>query len=634
MAQDVVDLDREDASSQLEVHAFAEWWRETDPERKAAVAHRTALEIRTQQSFMNYQFDIYHRMYRQRAGVIYGAPTSQDGPSVRSRLNVAPLSLNLIKAGVSTVHSRIWKERNRIMFLADGGTFGQRESAKMHQRFSDAVSYQVNLHRVEKQAGLNSLIFGTGIVKTCTTGKRPDAYSVLPSLFVVDDVATSSPPRAYYEFHLVSRDKLRALYGKDKKKLEAINRAQSVAAHGEEQEWALLSTQTSGSWGELYQDKVCMVESYVPPTHDGAKNGYYIKALENCALEEGAWNEPAPYHFLRWSEDPVNFWGIGIAEEGIGIQLELNRLVRAIQRNHRVLGKPYVLADRQSNLVKGHMTNVDATIIQYTGREPRIATFTTSNPEVYDQVDRLYARWWDLIGVSADDAAGRAAPQHESGRSQLVARDTGSLRFAIHSQDKEDFHKSIIMGLYREARREGGGMSVKAVGPDYHEVIKASDLDTDLDSYIIRAHPTSILPETPAGKMQAVEQLVNILSTSGVKLDGASIAAAFDHPTIDSMVKRQTAPVTLIERMIAKALEKGEPIMIDTYVPLELFQRSLQMAYIEGLVDQVPPERLDLLRVALDQVLGQLKKRADDQAALMAQEQAAMAQAQGQIPVQ
>jgi hypothetical protein len=46
---------------------------------------------------------------------------------------------------------------------------------------------------------------------------------------------------------------------------------------------------------------------------------------------------------MRWSEALVGFFGVGLVEELLGIQREINKLLQQIQRGHHLIAGHYLV---------------------------------------------------------------------------------------------------------------------------------------------------------------------------------------------------------------------------------------------------------------------------------------------------
>jgi hypothetical protein len=134
------------------------------------------------------------------------------------------------------------------------------------------------------------------------------------------------------------------------------------------------------------------------------------------------------------------------------------------------------------------------------------------SPEVYQHLERHWAKGFEAYGVSPSAASG----QKEAGVTSAVAiresLDVQTARFAVLAQRWEQLHLDVAraaIDIARDIYAENKEMIVSAPGTQLlGDRGKFSDLE-DEDAYVIQEYPTSLLPTTPQGRIDRVKDLVS-----------------------------------------------------------------------------------------------------------------------------
>jgi hypothetical protein len=117
--------------------------------------------------------------------------------------------------------------------------------------------------------------------------------------------------------------------------------------------------------------------------------------------------------------------------------------------------------------------------------------------------------------------------------------------------------------------------------------------------------PTSSLSNTPAGRLQDVQELLQagfITKEDGMKL--------LDFPDLEGTMNLLNAGIEDIEKMIEDMVEHGNYTTPEPYQNLELGIKKCQQAYLMYRAQGAPDERLELLRRWMEDAQGLLIKAA------------------------
>ena len=117
------------------------------------------------------------------------------------------------------------------------------------------------------------------------------------------------------------------------------------------------------------------------------------------------------------------------------------------------------------------------------------------------------------------------------------------------------------------------------------------------EDYQLQAFPISLLPSTPAGRIQTVQELINM----GVIDSKEQITKLLDYPDLASVTHWMEAAENDIEWRISKILDDEELVAPDSYMNLEFAKSRMQMAYLEAMQQGVDQKKLSLMQIFISQ---------------------------------
>lgn len=548
----------------------ARWWLE--PENKkhdrmlAVVKH-----IRSNQEYRKLNDLLHESLYGNTPSATYGRG------DVRKFAPTSRLSLNVCRNMVAAVTSKIAaKNKPKPTFLTEDGNYEQRVQAENLEKFVGGVFYESRVYQAVTQAFKDALIYGTGCLKTYTENGEVCVERVSPKEIVVDDAeGARGKPRNLYHRAYVDRLVLQSVWASDDEELSRLIEVCPRDADDIEAGYQNIA------------DQVLVTEGWHLGEGDAA--GRHVIAIDGATLLDEEWDGEFPFSFIRWSTDVEGFFGIGLIEELRGIQAEINKLLQQIQRGHNLIAGHWLV--QQGSVLASQINNDLASIVKYTGNPPQYQTPAIIAPEVYSHLWQLYAKAFEISGVSQLNATGQKPAGLNSGEAQRVYQDVQTERFLEVGQAYEEFVVEASRQVIRAAKRIGGGYRVRSVGKNSIEYISWSDVDLDDDAYVIRVYPTSLLPTTPAGKLSWAQDMMQ----SGV-MPPEDVLDVVDFPDTEAYAKRRNAARRVIERNISHMLRTGEPVSPEPFDNHSLALRLVNEAYHEARLDGVPDDRLSLLR--------------------------------------
>ena len=582
------------------------WWSEKSDVHDSVISKFNS--IKEDQDYRE-DYNLKHlRLY----GNYYSAGLSSSNYSrMKSAAMRHRVTLNVVQSMCDTVTAKIAKNRPRATFLTSGGDYKMQRKAKLLERFCDGQFYSTGIYNVAPKVFLDACVFGTGAMKIYEHDGKIKVERIFPNELVVDDrESVYGNPRQLFQVKYVDRDVLNNLYPEHR---DAIYAAPAPEDDGR---------------GYDESNQIVCIEAWHLPSGEGAGDGRHVICIDGATLlDEPYERDYFPFVFIRWTERLLGFYGQGLAEQLTGIQLEINKLLFNIQEQMH-LAKPKVFVEAGSKIAKAHLNNETWGVIEYRGTPPQFFVPRTVSGEIFSHLDRLFNRAYEITGVSQLAAQSRKPAGLESGVALREFQDIETERFMITAQQYEkaflDAARQMI-DLAREVAARGDSYEVISHGDKSIEKIKWKDINLKEDQYVMKIYPTSLLPTTPAAKLQKVIEMRQAGMLSQEESRGL-----LDYPDIEAVNSMATAARDDVNMLIEQMLEKGEYIPPEPFSNLELSVKLMQSAYLRAKINKVPEERLDLLRRYIEECINlitQMQQAAQQQAmAAMAPQQAQQAQ--------
>lgn len=537
---------------------------------------RVVRAIRQNQEYRKVEDLLHASMYSNRPLGGFGLGSATRRPALSTRL-----SLNVVRNMVGAVTSKIAaKNKPKPTFLPDGGDYEDRENCEKLEKFVGGVFYETKLYPKLTQCFRDCAVYGTTFLKVYEQDGKVAVDRVRQVEMVVDDQeAMDGEPRNLYQRKYVDRLVLKHLWASGDTE--------------EDQKLALLIDASKGSSDDAeyaYRtsaDQVLVTEAWHLAEGKGVK-GLHCITIDGADLFEEEWEGDFPFAVLRWSEDTEGYFGVGLAEELRGIQQEINTLLMMIQRGHHLITGHWMV-EGGSKVQTQHINNDLAAIVKYTGTKPDYQAPGIISPEVYSHLWKLYEKAFEISGISQLNATGQKPAGLDSGVAQRTYQDIQTERFLEVGQNYEEFVIECARQVVRVAKKIGGKYKVRAIGKSDVTTIDWSEINLK-DDPTIKVHPTSMIPTTPAGKMQWAQDLINSKA-----IPSEDVLDIIDFPDTEAYAKRKNAPRKTVERNIA-AMLRGEYRSPEPFDPHTLALKILNEAYHEARNDNVPEEKLELLR--------------------------------------
>lgn len=490
------------------------------------------------------------------------------------------LSLNICASIVDTLASKIAKQKTRPYFLTEEGQWKLQNKAKKLQKFVDGQFNAMGHYETKQKTFIHAGIFGTGATKFYTQdGEVCSENSIIDEIVVDDAEAMYGKPRSLYQKRYVDRDILIDMFPKHEAHIKGAGSGIPLG----------LDVRSTS-------DLVLVVEAWHLKSSKDAKDGRHSMVIDNCTLECSPWKHPwFPFTEYRYKDSITGWWGIGCIESLVPIQLEINRTLKSIQQAHRLTAIPRVWIEKMAGVNKAHLTNQIGSIGTYTGTPPLFDRGTAMPSEIYGFLENLWNKGFAQEGVSQMSAASQKPAGLNSGVALREYQDVESDRFQLQGQRYEQSFladSEKVIAMTKELSENGTKVSVMLGGYANAERIEWSEVDMDADKYVLKAFPASILPTTPAGKLQTIQEMMQ-----SALIDKDTAMTLLDFPDLKDAMNVTTANQQLVKKQVDRMLnEDGKYDGPEPYFGLQWAKNFTQLSYLRAKMDGAPDDRLEMLR--------------------------------------
>jgi hypothetical protein len=581
------------------------WWKAPTEEMPDALSNILS-SLRTTQGSLNQQRQISARLYGNANPMTsWGLNASRsfvNSPSSRGRLRI-----NITKSVLDTVQARIGKNRPKPMALTQGGHYRIRRRAQKLTQFCGGIFEENKVTRLSPRVMLDAMLNGSGFVQVYPRFGRVHMERVhADELWCDEQAAFMGLPTSLFRVRSLDRDELIELvksWG-----LPAEEEKEAIK-HIEESEDELYESE-----GPAYQatvDRVQVCEAWHLRSSPDAKDGLHFIGIPGYTLLHEQYDKDFfPFAKLDWSAKPWGYFGIGLAEEIEPQQLEINRTCWTIQESQMMGGTFKIAVKNGSQIDANHLTDEIGTIIYYTGDTPPVyLTPKLVGEEVYRHVKDTIASAYNQAGLSQASASGQKQPGLDSGAALREMEFIENDRFNIPAQNYEHFHLDLgrlAISVAKDiADATNGKFTVKAPGRKFLQEIDWKEVEMEDDEYTLQLFPVSSLPNTPAARMQTVQEW-----TQAGWISPRQARRLMNFPDLDEVFSLLDAVEERIHNSLEKIVDEGIFTAPDPYMDLDL-AKQLAVEYVNlYATHDLEEDRLALLLAWSEQV-DYLKDQAD-----------------------
>lgn len=511
--------------------------------------------------------------------------------------------MNVTKAAVETLVSKVGSNRPRPRLLTSGADHSLRRRVKQLQRFLDGVYQATDSHSIAKDCFRDAMLGGTGVAHvTYNLGKQALVLErVFPPELLVDAVeGVNGAPLNYFRVKFMDRNSLAAMFPKLRDYIMDL-----APAHDDD----LPELDVSDQGGARTQTMVAVYEAWHMATysHDGDLTcGRHVMCAGDVTFIDEDWDHDfPPFSFFHWTKPVRGFWGDSAVSEIAGIEREMNTLLQKVQRCMKLAGQPWAVVSRQAKFKPGKLTDEAMLLVEYDGQvPPTIQVHQPVHPALIQQIWSLKAAAFEQLGTNEQQAAAIKPPGIESGRALEQLSEEHLVRFKSTSQDYERFVACDLTRQFVRAAKDldaalkargKAGYVVKAKSGRTRLDIKWADADVSPDDLIVEVWPVSILPNSPSGKTAEVERW-----QQNGWISPQRAMSLIELPDLESETDLATADSELVEHQIEQMFDRGEETLPLEVQNLDYAAQRVTFAMEKGVVDGIPQDHLDLGLVYLD----------------------------------
>jgi hypothetical protein len=541
-----------------------DWWN-AGSKRELCDSMLSNVSFLKQQNAYRYrQAAIYARLYGNMP--LMGVAGSQLN-RITTNSQALPIdrpTMSVITSCIDTLVSRLCQDRPRPIFLTDNGDYKQRTLAKQLTQFISGELYQTKAYELSEFMLRDACVLGTGVLKVLEIDKRVALERRLFTELLMDqNDALYGDPRQMFELKLIDRS---VLMDQFPQYASIIDRAQQAYPDG------------GNDSSQTISDQIIVAEGWHLPSGKEAKDGLHTIVCDSGIIfEEDYKKSKFPFVFQHYSPRLLGPWGQGLAEQLMGTQVEINKLLVTISQAINLVGVPRVFVEDGSKVVKAHLNNSIGAIVTYRGTKPMYEVAPCVPAELYQQLQRLVEYAYQQSGISSLSAASQKPVGLDSGAALREYDDLQTDRFAALAKRRENTFIELAYQIIDQAKdiaeRDG---KYQTVFPDKNgvkeiDLPKASLLD---DPFVIQCYDVSSLPHDPAGRLQKVTEMMQaglISPQEGRRL--------LSFPDIDQEDKLANAAEERILMVLDDMVESSKYCPPDPWMPLDLAEQKVT-AYI------------------------------------------------------
>lgn len=531
------------------------------------------------------------------------------------------LSMNVVRALCQTASAKLLETAPpRPWFLTDGADWETQRRARGMTRLAEGALYESGFDEQARGDTLISAALGTAVSKILLRDGEPCIERVLPWELLVDPRdGFDGRPRSLYQVAWVDREVLAARYGVqgDEGDPELRQAIEGAGDAGLDEDFDPVDTTT---------DQVCVLEAWHLPDAQG-QGGRHVILTDKGVLHDEPWEESSfPFAFFRWTRPLTGFWAPGIGDEIWTIQYEINLVLERIRQMLHTVAVPRVWLEEGSAVSPAPLTNEIGAKVYYRGAKPIIEAARAVSPELWQYLEYLWSKAFSLLGISELAASAMKPAGVDSGKALRIYADLTSGRLRGWSLAWQEYYLQVsrqLVALMRREGKRGGAVSYLDRTSRRLRRVRWQDVRLEEGSYAVQCFPVSSLPETPAARVQMLDEWLN----AGL-IDMAQYRRLLDVPDLGAETQLLNAPRDAFETIVDAVLygsdeEAGAVRGTTAYDDLALWLRYGPLHLLRAIDAGVPRERIEIL----EDLLVEAKERLEAAAA------AGAAPAAGPAPV-
>lgn len=564
------------------------WWKAD--KNMAKEIQGTIKFIANHQATRLEQLTASTRLYGNSSAFNFIGPALSRSASASANSQSNRISFNLCASVVDTLVSKIAKNKIIPTFITSGGVWGMQRKAEQLSKFTEGMFYDQDIHTKGVYAFRDAGVWGTGVLHIFEDEDEIKVERAMPHEFFVDQVESlANKPRQLHRVKPVDRDVMLAMI-------------ESWYEDGDEKDAALeaIAKATTSAFIELggigtAADMIMVTESWHLKSGKEGKDGMHAICVgEDVIFKEEYDKDYFPFAFIHYNKRLLGFWGQSACERLQNLQQEINRLMILIQRSMWMAGSFKVLVENGSRVVSQHLNNDVGSIINYTGTPPQYVTPPMIQQDIYPYVDSLIAKGFQQEGVSQLQANSMKPQGVDSGAALRTYDDIADDRFLFLGQEMEEFFLEVARQMIEVAKSiYSRKKSFKVTFPQttFIESIDWADIKLKEDEYVLKAFPTSSLPDDPAGRLATIQEYMQaglVSPRAGRRL--------MSMPDVEMSDKLANAAEDLLHKIYEEMLNDDKYRSPEPQWDLQLASQLYLSYYNYADLNNAPEDKMDLLR--------------------------------------
>lgn len=492
------------------------------------------------------------------------------------------ITYNVCASIVDTLVSKIGKIQPKMTFLTSNGKWADKNNAKKLEQYIFGQFTTNDVYTIGQAVFKDSLINDLGIAKHFVQGDKISTERVHPNEIYVDEIDTLyGKPSHMYHIKQVSKSYLKKEYPKFAIQIDGsslnMNMGRQLAFKSEA------------------DDFITIIEAWRLPSKNGDgelnNDGIHTISTSQAVLFYEPWKyDWFPFTFMRWNVRQLGFFGQSLTEEVVPFQLEISKLLKDIQTSYNFLLAPKVFLPNGSKTPEAHLDNDIGTIIKGSSKPEIIFNQQIMPSEAYSHLKWLIQSSYERAGLTQLSATGKKPAGLDAAVALREYQDVESERFASTQQAYEKWYVDTAK-IYLELSDHLTNPVVRFAAKGHSEEIDFRKIDLAKDKYVMRVWPANMLPETPAGQIQMLKELVQL---GFVDITGA--AALLDFPDVSGHMTLRNSEWNYFHKLIQKMVDDGEYESPDSSMNLDLGMQLMQQHYSLFKLEEVSDDRLELIR--------------------------------------
>lgn len=555
------------------------WWDEEEARRADAVCRRVST-LR----------GIHAARYNQvREG--YCVLGEGEGLGER-RVSITEMRRNRCAEAVDSVVSELCQERPRVLPETTAADFFVRQKAEMQEWYYDAKFESENLLRHQRQLCKDNYGGGLGplFIVEDSDGvhvEREHPYNVL----LDDGGCIGTEPIEVLRERRVSRHVLIRKYGTEKDGMTKKERERALLLRDALKN-APADSKAAG------RDVLIVVEAWC----EGERHVVAVKGQQaGFALVDEEWPDPVPWAPLILMDASSGWWPNALILRAAPMQGERNCLDEFRQREMECNRTRWIW--EQNAIVGSHLDDVPGGYV-VSSRPPQSVVNVVSAPAVPQDVNarirEIDAEIFDALLANEMFASGEKPAGLNSGKAQLVYRDSRSRRLRPYTEAITAWHKRVAEELMRAEKRmsaRGNGHKVVVRLSGKLQEVPFENLDAGENAMQLGVAPVSALTGSTAFQIELISDAYDRGAiTTEQYLSNIPI------PNLAQEARLATAQFRLVDMQLDTILRDGVMVSPDRSQPLAYSLRRSLEKEAQAIEDGAPAERIKLIRLYRGQV--------------------------------